>query len=204
MAGFSINDFLSQISDNGILRTNKFRCRFPVPNGLLNFQDADFIPTETSRFLEYWCESAQIPSLIYATHPNLRYGYGTAENKPFLSQVQNLNFTFLSDASASIWRFFYEWMNVIINIRLNNGIQDSTVNQQPYEVGYKFDYVSDVNIQVFNDIGDLVYNVLLFEAYPVFLGEVSLNWADKNNFVRFPISFTFNTWGVTKVQEGID
>lgn len=198
MAGFCINDFLSQVEDNGILRTNKFKARFPIPNALLAQQPA---LTETSRLLEFWCTSAQIPSLIFATHPNMRYGYGTPENKPFLSQIQNLNFTFLSDGTGAIWSFFYNWMNTIINIRLQDGIRGSGVNQQPYEVGYKFDYVSDINVLVFNDVGDLVYNVLLTEAYPVFLGELSFNWADKNNFVQFPISFTFNTWEFSNVIE---
>jgi hypothetical protein len=202
MAGFSINDFLSQVEDNGILRSNKFKARFPVPNGLLNQENSDFNITETSRLLEFWCDSTQIPSLIFATHPIVRYGYGTSENKPFLSQIQNLNFTFMSDASGAIWNFFYSWMNTIINIRTDSGILDPTALQQPYEVGYKYDYASDVNIICYNDIGEAVFNVILIEAYPVFLGEIPLAWSEKNTIVRFPVSFTFNQWILTPVDEG--
>lgn len=193
---FNINEFSSQIADNGLLRTNKFLARFPVPNGLLNFQSDTYEPTETARFLEYWCEAAQIPSLILATHPITRYGYGTQENKPFLNQVQNMNFTFISDGGGSIWRFFYTWMNLIINTRLATGIQTSINNQTPYEISYKSDYCSDIEVIAFNDIQQPVLTVVLKEAYPVFLGEINLNWAEKNNIVKFPVTFTTESWGV--------
>lgn len=198
MASFNINDFLAEVNDKGILRTNKFLCRFPVPIAL--FQKSQNA-LGTARILELWCESATIPGLILATHNVPRYGYGAQENKPFLQQTQNANFSLISDGNAENWRFFYDWMNLILNTKLVEGIHTDTNTPAVYEVGYKFEYASDVEVLVYNDNQDVVLHTVLQEAYPVFIGEVNLHWGEKGNLVRFPVTFTYQSWHLSDVNE---
>lgn len=185
-----------------------------MPAGLQGNDDFDTL-TATNRDLEYWCEGSSIPGLSFNVTPILRYGYGAIEKKPASPSFTDLNFIFLGDANGDTWRFFQSWMRMMNNYSLSSGIrgQNSTnngsattkglgqvggVNQSPFEVAYKSEYASDVNIIVYNDLGDETFNIALYEAYPVFLGDIGINWADNNTIMRIPITLTFQSWSSNK------
>ena len=189
---FNVNEFIAEVeSRGGLLKPSRFRARFPLPLGMIGSLDA----RETTRSMEYWCDSAAIPSVIHAVHSVMRYGYGQQENKPFLTQIQNINFTFLADADGDNWRFFYEWMNLILNTRFSRGIVGADqLGSMPYEISYKPNYVSDIQVTLFNEELQPTFSAILEEAYPIFLGDLNLNWNEQNQIVRFPVTFTFASW----------
>jgi hypothetical protein len=200
--GFNINTFLAHVDENSILKTNKFLCRFPLPVGLRG--DPAFQPffNETSRNLELWCDSAGLPPVILAEHPVLRYGYGAIERKPFSQQVETANFSFYGDGKGSIWNFFYEWTRLILNHNQGNSINQeqnavSGFTMAPYELSYKYEYVSDVNIIAFNDAGEEAIKVILREAYPLFLAGSPLGWGEKG-IMRHMVTMSFQSWNVDR------
>jgi hypothetical protein len=82
---------------------------------------------------------------------------------------------------------------------MRNGIDPQTKNgvlpgQNPWELAYKYEYVSDVEVIVFNEQGNDVLTVVLREAYPTFVGDVQLNWGDTNNIARIPVTMTVYDW----------
>ena len=92
-------------------------------------------------------------------------------------------------------------MKLIVNTNSQKSISSVSGIQQnmyPYEVGYKDDYWTNVEVYVYDDTG--TYNktdntetllVTLRDAYPTNIGDVTLNWADNTNYMRFPIAFTY-------------
>lgn len=194
--GFNIAKFKAEINSNGLMRTNKFLVRVHVPQGMQKN------PTlfNTARYLEYWCESVNIPGVSLATNEVRRYGYGNFEKKPYVAVNNDVNLSFISDSGGGIVTFFQQWVRMIVNFDMRNGINPGTPNgvlsnQKPFEIAYKEEYVSDVQILVFNDHSDtpqLVY--VLREAYPIFVGDIPLNWADTNTVARVPVTLAVYDW----------
>lgn len=206
--GFNISNFKSIISEKGVLSPNKFLFRCSLPIVLQNevFLDNKSIKS-THRYLEYWCESTTVPGIGYASYEVRRYGYGGVEKRPIQSQYNDVNCTFYSDGKGDNWTFFRKWSSGIIQ---NNGSRGVNVphatgsrsemgrmqqlNSYQYEISYKQDYVTDIEIIQFDNTGKAVKTIILRDAFPILVGEYSTSWADTNNIVKFPVLFTFTDW----------
>ena len=194
-SGFNISTFKANLATNGVMRNNKFLVRIPYPIGMINKSEL----SNTSRYLELWCESTNIPGVSLSTNEIRRYGYGNIEKKPYVAINNDVNFSFISDGASAIWTFFQQWIRMIVNYDMRYGINAQKNNgvlagQKPFELGYKYEYVSDIEIIVFNETGKEILNVILREAYPTFVGDVQLNWGDTNNIARIPVTMTVYDW----------
>lgn len=198
-SGFNVQTFISSVSKNGVMRNNKFLVRIPMPRGMLQSSASNRLQS-TSRFIELWCESTNIPGVSLSTNEIRRYGYGNVEKKPYVSINNDVNFSFLSDGDGEIWSFFQQWIRMIVNYDMRNGIDPQgrkngvLAGQNPWELAYKYEYVSDVEVIVFDEQGHDVLTVVLREAYPTFVGDVQLNWGDTNNIARIPVTMTVYDW----------
>lgn len=199
MAGFNINNFISNINANGAMRNNKFLVRIPAPNGFSGQQ----ILNETGKYLELWCESANLPSAMLGSQSVRRYGYGHEEKRPTTIQMNDINFSFISDGRAAIWTFFQQWIRLIYNYDLSSGLikpNGVSTNMSAMDLSYKTDYAVDVELFVFSETGQQLLSVILREAYPLALGDIQLNWGDTNSIAKIPVSFTFFDWYNTDTQ----
>jgi hypothetical protein len=194
--GFNISTFRSNINGSGVMRSNRFLVRIHVPVGM---QKSPLL-VGTAKYLEYWCEGVNIPGVSLATNEFRRYGYGNYEKKPYVAVTNEVEMSFISDAGGAIWTFFQQWIRMIVNFDMRNGINPAASNgviagQKPFEIAYKEEYISDIQILVFNDHSstpELV--IVLREAYPIFVGDIRLNWADVNTIARIPVSLTMYDW----------
>jgi hypothetical protein len=199
MVGFNIDNFISSINANSVMRNNKFLVRIPTPNGF----GAQKILNETGKYLELWCDSANLPSAMLGSESVRRYGYGHEEKRPTTIQVNDMNLTFISDGRAAIWTFFQQWIRLIYNYDMSSGLLKSngvTTNMNAMDLSYKSDYAVDIELFVFTETGQQLLSVILREAYPMSLGDVQLNWSDTNNIAKIPVSFTFFDWYNTDTQ----
>jgi hypothetical protein len=192
--GFNLNRFKAHVEANGILQNSKFMVRIPMPNGLEDsLASQDF--TETARYLEYWCEATTLPGLGLNYHEVRRYGYGGIEQRPHAPQFQNLQLQFFSDAEGAIWTFFYNWTKLILNHDLSKGINNrNDIGASVYELAYKHEYAVDIEITLFNQVGDPVIITVIREAFPIDMPHLPLAWADTNTLQTLPITFSFFDW----------
>lgn len=217
--GFNISTFRSIIREKGVLKPNQFLVRIPRPAGLTVANENYEEVIETNRMLEYWAQSAVIPGVSMQTHSVIRYGYGGAEVKPFRAGFQAANFIFTSDAFGENHRFFNAWSKLIINHDLSRGVYEkgeqtptssvSGIRLDPYEIGYKYEYASDINVISYNERGDAAIDITLREAFPVAIGDLDMNWADNAGYIRLPVQFAFhdvflNARGVNELVQSDD
>lgn len=189
--GFNINEFKAQLT-SGFQRNNKFFVRFNSPP-VMNASADPKLPT-TSQAMEYWCDGAPIPGVAMGVHPVLRYGYGAMERKPFAPLFTDITLTFMMDGDGDIWNYFYQWMLNINNFNMSQSINaPATTGNGVYELNYKYDYATDIQVTTFNEGGDKSNIVQMREAYPIYMGEIGYNWADPN-ISRLPITFTSADW----------
>lgn len=198
MRGFNISNFKSQQID-GILRNNKFLVEIPIPRTLQTMNSSVLRQNiqETQKFLEYYCEATNLPGLALNTNDIRNAGYGPVEKKPYNTTFTDINLIFVSDSSGDNLRFFHQWIKSIQNFDLRNTLSGSvlsTNDQSPYELNYKSDYCVDMKIRVYDEQGAEIVSLTLGEAYPIFVGDIPLNWGDKNNYIRIPVTFTFLSW----------
>ena len=206
--GFNIAKFRTNVAANGVMRTNKFLVRFHVPRGMQKTK----IFVDDARYLEYWCESVNIPGVSLATQDVFRYGYGNYEKKPYNAITNDISLSFIGDAGGSVWTFFQQWMRMIVNYDMRGGINNGTSSeitngvtveksngilpgQHPFQLAYKEDYVSDVELLIFDEASTIPQLVVVFrEAFPIFVGDIPLNWADLNDTVRVPVTLSCYDW----------
>lgn len=201
-AGFNIAQFLSHVNKTGVMRNNKFLIRIPTPRGLIGDSEFDSL-VNTARYLEFWAESSSLPGATLSIHSIMRYGYGAVEKKPTGPAFTDQSTAFIADANAAIWSYFYKWLNMITNFNLSHGIvnqgsiktgQVSGISLDPYELSYKSEYAVDIEITLFDDNGQEKMTTVLREAFPIHLGDLPLNWADNNSYMKIPLVFTFFDW----------
>lgn len=199
--GFNINAFRSQIREQGIKKNTKFLVRFWLPIGLQNYNvmGMNSVPNSTQRYLEYWTESAQIPGMLLGAHEHRRYGYGSIEKVPIVGNFTEIPFTILCDSNNNNWKFFHIWSKLIYEHDGQELVNKSRSNfngksKRLYELSYKEDYVSTVEIKSFDDTGYKYLHVSLRDAFPIGLTEIDLNWNDVNTIQKFKIIISYTDY----------
>jgi len=194
--GFNIARFSTLLNSKGIQRNNKFLVRFTMPILMKQFINSIGDLSEATRNMEFYTDSAALPGIALQTHSVLRYGTGMTEEKPFMASISPIRMSHLVDATDNQSYFYMRsWVNLILNTNLSSGI--NTVNgtsQAPFELSYKYEYVTDINILAFNDKGDVTRDVILRDAYPKAIEDLPLNWADNQNAMRLMSTIVYTDW----------
>lgn len=194
---FNVDEFKAITEQNrGFSKANKFLARIPLPQQLNQF-------SPIARELEFWCTTSSLPGVTMMTHSTLRYGYGAREKRPVAPTYQDINFIFYADSAQQNWKFFSAWMQLIHNSDLSNGIASGNQTSQPYELSYKYRYVSDINVQTYTLDGQQSISVILRDSYPIYLQEARLSWGDHSGIMLVPVLITFNDWYIEEQQSPI-
>lgn len=203
MAGFNIQDFLAEIDNrSGVMRNNRFLVTFPTPRVLLGNGPALSI----NRTVEFWCEGVNLPGVQLMQHDVKRWTYGPSEKRPFQTNFNSLQCTFISDGDGDIWTFFNNWLQYIIPHDTENGFNSRSQfsvgqTRYPYELAYKQDYATELNIGVYDIAGNKTINLVCKEAFPSQILDIPLAWQDTNNTVRLSVVFEFIDWYIRKETE---
>lgn len=192
------------IRSDGILRSSLGFVQIVLPSSH-NLRRRFELP-ETLDFVNNRADTFSIPGIGMATSDIKRYGYGPNERKPYAPIYTDVNFSFISDSDGRIHKFFYLWMNSIVNHHKRYAINAEDIlsdNAAPYEVEYKDDYKADIIVYVYDDTGNAVSEVTLHDAYPIFISDIQYSWNDVDSLVRVPISFTYYNWSIRNVEDGV-
>lgn len=209
---FSIDTFRSEINKAGILPAHSFLL-YINPQGIPNSKV--FPSTLVMRM-----ESAQIPGVNIMSQDVFRYGYGPNIRMPHGAQYNVMSASFLVDGSAENYKFFYEWMSLVVNHESKGGsemtVRNKKRNMYPYQVGYKRAPKSvkrpDTNdptktvketvgvggyalgqmtLTVYDRSNNRVMNCTFYDVYPMQLSDMDLRWSDVDNPVRATVQFSF-------------
>lgn len=178
---FKVSDFLSHFNrHNDFARTARFEVRIAPPSGI-----ADLATYE----LRFQCEATELPAYNINAVENRQYGVGLpVASAP--AAFGDITLTFI--CAGDMWekKLFDRWMNAIIPI--NN-----------YNPRYKDEYISSqIEICQFDGVATSeqqtatstkTYSAILFNAFPISIGALNLNWAD-DGIHRLPVIFKYDYW----------
>jgi len=175
MAG-NINEFKASFRKD-LARPNKFEVNIPIPLTLIPY-------IESSRNLNYRCESANLPGRTFATLEQKTYG--PVEKYPYLNTYADIDLTFIVDDDMSQKVFFDAWMN-FINPMYN------------YNMRYKGDYATVITINQYDVTNQLSYSVNLYDAYPVSVNPMDLDWS-VDGYHKIQVTFAYTYWKNNSLQ----
>lgn len=145
--------------------------------------------------------TASLPGIQLNTSSIRRYGTGLEERKPVSTIVVDQQFTFICDRDAIIHDFFSLWLNTIVTGNKFQATDTTSINgvdpyRYPGSVLYKKDYATTIDIILIDQTADeaVVHIITLFNAFPVAVGDIQLNWSSQNEFAQVPVTFTYTHW----------
>lgn len=200
---FGANAFVSEIQNQGVLHLNRFLVSFGNIPGLAASQNINLKERLTMR-----AEAVRLPTAVFANADSIgpRAGYGPIESIPYGVVFDEIPITFSVDGHAEVHRFFYEWTNLIVNYRAQGQRYNSVSsinNAKAYEVEYKDNYVTDIEIRIYEphckveeNIDEYIMRVKLYRAHPRLLPTLDMSWEDRNQYARFTVPFVYTDFEV--------
>lgn len=194
---FNLQSFQSNVKENGVLHGNRFIVVMPRLESLA--EDSN----NREDKLTLSAEAIVTPGMSLASADGLppRYGYGPVEGRPYGALFDPVTITFMIDGHGSVYKYFYEWTNLIVNYHARGqsmAMKNITNNIAPYEVAYKDDYCKDIEVYVLEPhhkperaTTEHVMKYKFFRAYPRSLPQLNLAWREQNEYLRLPITFDY-------------
>lgn len=192
---FKLQEFISSVNNNGIARTHSFEVLISVPENLKSL-----LPN-TKRLLTLRCQDIGMPELDLQVTQYYRKVIGPGENRVTgLNPYKIIPMEFIVDGDLNIRTFFENWMQYIVNYNDNTAYGTISYDQLPYEIAYKNEYAGSIEIRVYakgmlktGDDGEMPTAIYtLYNAYPVNMGNVNLNWSNTDRPMILPIGFAYD------------
>ena len=175
MAG-SISEFKSSFSKD-VARNNRFDVNINIPLVMIPY-------ISSAKSLNYRCENANLPGRTFATTEQKTYG--PIEKYPYLSTYNDMDLTFIVDDDMSQKLFFDGWLNYI-NPQYNNNLR------------FKGDYATIITINQYDVTNTLSYSVNLYDAYPISMNQLDLDWAGDGHH-KLVVTFAYTYWQNNSTQ----
>jgi hypothetical protein len=182
MYGFNIAKFSSHLNQFGTIQTNKFLVEISPPKILVG-------SSQVTEVMLNRANAVRIPGVNFDLQNTFRYGVGPQQKFPTNVNFSDVDITFVDTVKNDLWKQFTVWMNGIFDFTGSYG-----GSQASYQTEYRSYYETDVIIYVFDNEGIQRTAVVLKEAYPVSITDVSLSWGDNNKLYEFGTRFTYREW----------
>lgn len=197
---FNIADFNSKLHEHGgVAKTNLFFARINIPQALIN----EFVDIPVSRDLEFFCRSVTLPELDITTGEVQPQGFGPVVRRPQSMNFPILPAVFMVDSNFGIMKFFHRWMQAIVNYDKSGGNFGAVNNALPFEMGYKSEYATTMDVAVFSQNTKKVEYVYNFAGlYPLNTGNVSPSWENQGEVLTLPVGFTYDQLKVSGSETG--
>lgn len=167
-----ISNFVSEVSKNGLAMGNRFGVDIFPPQGIQiegSAEKASMMVDEVS-----------MPGLLMQTRSNRIYGAPHQQAVGFSYTGESIPFTFLLDRHFEVKKFLESWMFGMFNKETNN-------------LKYQQDYVSTIYVNQLDKADQIIYSVVLLEAFPISMQLLPVGNA-QNAPHRLNVSFAFRKW----------
>lgn len=199
---FVVKDFAAYIARNGIARSSFFECdvvKSPVADKFAALGG-------TQRGLSFRIESANLPGRNLMTFDQNYHGPTRA--MVFRQSYQNCTMTVILSEDMREREFFMQWQDYAIGHSRGDRMGGRWANM--FDSGYYDDYVGTVVIKQFsygnpaqgqarttetpptpeNSNEFLKYGVILEEAFPISVNDISMSWAD-DGYARLQVEMRY-------------
>ena len=194
---FNINEFKSNVNKfGGYAHPGLFQVIFtntpPVSS------------TAEARDLSFFCTAVNTPGMQVNT---VNYEAVAQRPKAFPMSMNSepVNAIFMLDSNHQILSFLHGWMQRVINYSTVGGNFAEIDEQLPYEMGYKDEYSCRMTIRHFSTHGNgsTYYETILDNVFPVAIGDVELDWSQKDTPASVAVGFAYDRIQYSGERAGI-
>lgn len=157
--------------DKGIAIASDFRVMIMPPASISDLMSA--------QQLMFRCESATLPGRTLATS-DLRI-YGPTEKYPYQTTYDDITLTFICSGDMVEKTFFDGWLELI-----------NPSSKWNFE--YKESYVTTIEINQLDRLGNIPYKIKLLDAYPVSINQLDLDWYNSEAYHKLSVTFAYTSW----------
>lgn len=154
---------------------------------------------DDTRFLSFLCSGAQLPGISIIAPDLPRWGYGPTRKFPINVFHPDITLTVYSDGEGKAVDFFHQWnQNVVTYGSLSNPI-----NGSPYGmVQYPINYMTTIELFYMSESGNdqELIRCTLIDAFPLGMGQVSLNWSGRAQISQFIVPINYRTFQIVRNQ----
>lgn len=200
---FNVNNFKQNLNFFGYIKNNKFEVFVQAPKFLQNkymkINERETSIKDINNLLRFRIDQVRTPSASLLSIDTNRYGIGPSQKMPFNAQYFDTTFSILLDRNTDLWDFWYNWINgiFIFNGQEPDGNNIFSGGRIPnYTVEYKDEYSTNMMIVIYNDVGETVKTINLYEAFPSSMREIQLAWNDNVNLMRMAITVTYSGYTI--------
>lgn len=185
---FNVSEFMANGGQFGFTHPSNFLVQIAAPPA---FYGGD------SRFVSFLCYGANLPGVNIDVSAERRYGFGPIKKVAYGMGQTDLNLSFYSDGAGQAIDFFDQWMRNIVSFGdVYYPIQGAAFGQVQYPAHYE----TTLEILYFNENpgpeGRELITYRFFDAYPIGMTEIPLDWNAINNFSSFSVPFTYRTFQI--------
>jgi hypothetical protein len=194
---FSVNQMKSAINNvGGLAKASRFMAYFRAyPKGIADSRQA--------QNLSFMCESASIPGIAYQTDDIRASGYGNIEKRPYATIYQDVTLNFFCDNDGAVISFMHKWLQAIFNFNdrtspdavSNIGLPNNTF-------AYPKEYYGVIDLVQYGETEEEIFSVSLQEAYPINIGEITVDWNSQDTLTKIPVTFTYTYWNANTLDQG--
>lgn len=197
----NVQEQFAHVLKHGLARSNRFQVLIPLPRQLQqkanntsqdkvsSFLNSDVIKlissfatggTEVTRGLDMMTEMTELPGKNLTT-TDIRYN-GDFYKLPYGVVYEPQQFVFRASRDMHEKNIIDEWMNLIYN-------------PNSHESSYADDFSVNITINQLDEQDNIVYSIVLHEAFPTLCSAMQLSNEETNNFHRLSVSFMYRRWG---------
>lgn len=197
---FNIGSFRSSLeAHNSLYRPNRYLVKFKrAPNCI---QDKK-LRTQATEEIIFFCDNINIPGASIIPVDYKRYGIGPFDRRASNIVPAEISAAFMLDGLGRNLHFFQKWVSNIVymgNADKAPGLvmnRDSVDDQAFGEIAYRKDYITEMEIETYDQNAQLINRLTAHEVWPSQLGDVTLGWAQNDEVGRVTVNLQVQRWTV--------
>jgi len=169
-----IDDLKSAIGKGGGLAfNNRFNIRMFAPGNVIgNLRDVSLL-----------CESTSIPGRQITSFEYPLFVYRHEVKVPNGYMNEDIEVSLLLTNDFSIKKAMEDWSDLVID-------------KQSYTLNYLDKYAGTVVLTSLNQRDERNFRVTLYNAWPITINSMELNNTSTNDYLRLPVTFTYEDFGM--------
>ena len=202
--GFNTNIFRKNLGS--LISPAHFEVRIEGPDTVEIRVEADGSVTNVANHkftsdVRFWATSAEIPGVNFVTQDTQAI-YGPISKVPYLRSYNDMTITFLETRTNELRRKFAYWQYKIGHIPQLQDAENTSNVRSGTENDFDFDFQDNykartMEIVNFDHAGKKVYRILLNDAWPISVGNISLDWGSKDTPMTFPVTFAYRYYNLS-------
>lgn len=174
---FNIGDFIANMNSRNFAKTALFDVIITPPPSLQS-------DVAMMYQLTYRCESTDMPGRNVLTYDSILYGLPT--KFAYGSSMNEIQLSFILSEDYTEKEFFEQWID-----KITGNYRNGEITQNMFEIGYYKDYIGTMLIRNYTETGEVSKETELFEAYPINIGNVQLNWQNGAEIAKLPVTIAY-------------